>query len=241
MIYSTKGILLHRLKYSDTKLILKIFTEEFGLQSYLFFVSKSAKNKSKLNLLQPMYILDLQVYHKELPGLQKIKEVAAAEIFKTIPFNIYKQSVSLFLAEFLLKILQENEKDTKLFNFIFKSVKNFDIENTDRNNFHLYFLCELTEYLGIHPENNYSDSRKIFDTEKAKFIVGHPSHRNFFNETISFKFSEILSEKNNKNQIVELSNNQRRELLQGIINFYNFHLERPGKIKSLEILAQVFS
>ena len=91
------------------------------------------------------------------------------------------------------------------------------------------------------PENNYSDSRKIFDLEVAKFIIGHPRHKNYLNETISLKFSEILTKKKNKNQQIEFSNNQRRELLQGIINFYNFHLDRPGKIKSLEVLSEIFS
>ena len=241
MIHQTKGILLHRLKYSDSKLILKIFTREFGLQSYLFFASGTAKIKSLLNLFQPMYLLDLQVYHKERPGLQKIKEVSPAEIFNTIPFDIYKQSISFFLAEFLLKILQENEKDPRLFDFIYNSIRKFDIGIENSTNFHLYFLCELTEYLGILPENNYSDTKKIFDLETAKFIIGHPKHKNYFNETISLKFSEILTEKNNKSRLNEFSNSQRRELLQGIINFYNIHLERPGEIKSLKVLTEIFS
>lgn len=241
MIHSTKGILLHRFKYSDSKLILKILTREFGLQSYLFFASISAKNKSVLNLIQPMYLLDLQVYHKENSSLQKIKELSNAVILKSIPFDIYKQSISLFLAEFLLKVLQDNQKDFELFDFVFKSIKNLDTENENVNNFHLQFLCQMTKFLGILPEDNFSGSRTIFDLGKAKFITGRPNHPNYFNENISLKFSEMLNTDNANKKNLEFTNIQRRELLQGIINFYNLHLERPGKLKSLEVLSQIFS
>ncbi len=241
MIFSTQGILLHRLKFSDSKLILKIFTKKFGLQSYLYFVSTSAKKKSVLNLLQPMYMLDMQVYNKEKPGLQKIKEVSASEIFKTIPFDIYKQSLSLFLAEFISKVLEENQTDKDLFDYIFNSVKLLDSENCAVNDFHINFLYHLTEYLGIMPENNYSSSKKIFDLQAAKFIIGYPNHRNFFNESMSRKFYELTKIQSFERSVFKLSNPERRELLQGIINFYNIHLNRPGKLKSLTVLAQVFS
>ncbi|MCF6184130.1 MAG: recombination protein O N-terminal domain-containing protein, partial [Bacteroidales bacterium] len=162
MIHPTKGILLHRLKYSDSKLILNILTREFGLQSYLFFVSVSAKKKSILNLLQPMYLLDLQVYHKENTGLQKIKDISAGKVLINLPFDIYKQTISLFLAEFLLKMLRENQTDKELFDFIYNSVISLDDETEHFNNFHIFFLYRLTEFLGVKPENNYSDSKKIF-------------------------------------------------------------------------------
>ena len=242
MIHETKGILLHRLKYSDSKLILKILTKEFGLQSYLFYASVTAKNKFKLNLLQPMYLLDLQVYHKEKSGLQKIKEIAPAEIYKTIPFEIGKQTLSLFLAEFISKILQENQTDKELFDYIFNSMKLLDQADIHTvNNFHVLFLYRLTEFLGIMPEKNYSTSRKIFDLQAAKFIVGHPNHKAFSDEKISRKFYELTTKPSLLVSDFKLSNQERRELLQGMINFYNLHLNRPGKLKSLEILAQVFS
>ncbi len=241
MVHSTKGILLHRFKYSDSKLILKIFTEEFGLQSYLFYISASAKNKSKLNLLQPMYLLDLQVYNKENSKLQKIKEIASGKVLKSIAFNIYKQTMSLFISEFLLRVLEENQTDKKLFNFVYSSVIQLDNEKTNFKDFHLFFLYHLTEFLGIKPENNYSDSKKIFDLQKAKFIIGKPSHIYYFEEKKSQQFYELIMLQHFNQQNFKINNAERRLLLRGIIDFYNLHLDRPGKLKSLDILAQVFS
>jgi len=242
MIFPTQGVLLSRLKYSDSKLILKIFTCEFGLQSYLFYHSGASKNKFKLNLLQPMYLLDLQVYHKEKSELRKIKEISPAVVYKTIPFNIYKQTLSLFLAEFTSKILQENQTDKELFYYIFNSMKLLDkAEVRTVNNFHVLFLYKLTKFLGIMPDNNYSLSRKIFDLKAAKFIIGYPNHKAFFDEKTGRKFHELITEQSLVEDDLKLSNQERRKLLRGIIDFYNIHLNRPGKLKSLEILAQVFS
>ncbi len=241
MIHPTKGILLHRLKYSDSKLILNILTREFGLQSYLFFVSVSAKKKSILNLLQPMYLLDLQVYHKENTGLQKIKDISAGKVLINLPFDIYKQTISLFLAEFLLKMLRENQTDKELFDFIYNSVISLDDETEHFNNFHIFFLYRLTEFLGVKPENNYSDSKKIFDLQEAKFIIGQPNHTYFLDESKSRKFYELIKLNNFNQQGFKLSNFERKFLLRSMIDFYNLHLDRPGKLKSSEILAQVFS
>jgi len=241
MIFPTKGILLHRFKYSDSKIILKIFTREFGLQSYLFFLSVSAKNKSKLNLLQPMYLLDLQVYYKNEDKLQKIKEISPATIFTSIPFDIYKQTMSLFFAEFLLKILQENEKDIELFDFVFHSLIRLDQTKGNINNFHLLFLIRMTKFLGIMPENNYSLSRKIFDLQAAKFIIGNPNHNDYLNEELSKNIFKLINIQDLNRNNFNISNFKRRELLKHIIKFYNIHLDRPGKLKSPEILAQIFS
>ena len=241
MIHQTKGILLHRFKYSDSKLILKILTREFGLQSYLFFVSVSAKKKSILNVLQPMYLLDLQVYHKNNTGLQKIRDISAGKVLINLPFDIYKQTISLFLAEFLLKMLQENQTDKELFDFIYNSVISLDNETKDFRNFHVFFLYRLTEFLGVKPKNNYSDSKKIFDLQKAKFIIGQPNHPYFLNENKSRKFYELIKLNNFNQKGFKLSNFERKFLLRSMIDFYNLHLDRPGKLKSLEILAQVFS
>ena len=65
MIHKTGGIVLHRFKYSDSKVIAKIFTEEFGLQSYMFFGANSKRGRLQINLLQPLFPVDLQVYYKE--------------------------------------------------------------------------------------------------------------------------------------------------------------------------------
>ena len=76
MVHNTKGIVLRVVKYGETSVIVTIYTELFGIQSYIVngVRTTSKKGASKASLFQPAAILDLIVYHNELKNLQRIKE-----------------------------------------------------------------------------------------------------------------------------------------------------------------------
>ena len=73
MITKTRGVVLNYIKYGDTSIICKIYTEQFGLQSYIINGIRNSKSKN-IGLFQPLNILDLVVYYKKTSGLQRIKE-----------------------------------------------------------------------------------------------------------------------------------------------------------------------
>src|SRR3990172_7140574 len=122
MIYKTRGIVLHHIKYSETSVIAKIYTELFGLQSYLINGVRSQKAKVKANLLQPLSLVDMIVYHKEKKGLQRIRDVSGNPPLSSIPYDFPKSSVALFIAEILYKSIREEEANTNMFEFIFHSI-----------------------------------------------------------------------------------------------------------------------
>jgi len=171
MIHSTKGIVLNRIKYSDTGLIVAIFTEKFGLLSFLIYLGKSKSARAKQNLLQPLYLLDMQIYYKEKNSLQKVKSYSLDTPFAEIPFDMSKSGISFFISEFLVKTLRENEKDEQLFNFVKNSSLILDHYTHNISNFHISFLTSLSRYLGIFPENKFSDSHQVFDIRAGKFII----------------------------------------------------------------------
>ena len=70
MIHKTRGIVLRTVDYSDTSLIAKIYTEQFGIQSYLIKGAKRKRASIKANLFQPLALLELEVYKKEKQQLQ---------------------------------------------------------------------------------------------------------------------------------------------------------------------------
>ena len=113
MIDKTKGIVLRTVKYGETSVIVAIFTELFGLQSYLVngVRTSSKKGSSKANLFQPAAILDLVVYHNELKNLQRLKEFKWEHLYQHIFFNVLKNSVALFMVELLQKCLKQPESN----------------------------------------------------------------------------------------------------------------------------------
>ncbi len=240
MLFSTKGIVLHRFKYSDSKIITKIYTEEFGLQAYLIFASDSNKGRIIKSLLQPIFLLNMEVYHNGKNELQKIKEISNQFPFLSIPFDIQKSTIGLFLSEFLLKILEENEPDKHFFVFLMNSIMLFDSLKENFQNFHLIFLMKMSKFLGIQPENNFAPDKTIFDLEAGRFITGIPNHKYYVNQNLSVQFNTFSVSDFENMQTIEISNTERRRLLSIIIDYYTLHLGKPGQMKTLKVLRQIF-
>ena len=188
-----------------------------------------------------MFILDLIVYHKPEGTLQKTKEFTVSTPLHSLSGSITKSTVSFFLAEFIDKVFKENEPDSFSFEFIEKAIQILDLLPDSSSNFHLVFLFQLSRYLGFFPENNLSESKQIFDMVSGKFITGIPTHPHFLNAEKSRLFFSIFNVSLNSSQSLKINSEERNELLDYIIEYYNLHLEKCGNIKSLEVLRNVFS
>jgi len=241
MLQQTGGIVFQRYKYTDSKMIARVYTEKYGLISCLFFGTNTPKGRVYANLLQPLYLTDLSLYHKETGNLQKVKEISLSRSFTSVSQDIIKKTVSLFLAEFLMKTIKENEPDEALFDFLVQSVKELNETEESISNFHLIFLFQLTKYLGIMPLNTYSESNAIFDLRLGKFITGQPDHSNFLNVRQSALFYRFFEHSTAGAYLIDITYKDRRELLDAMIRYYSVHLDRPGELKSLKVLQEVFS
>lgn len=241
MLVKTKGIVLNRIKYSDTAIICSMYTLEFGKLSFMIHGSNSKKSKLKSNLLQPLYLLDLEIIYKDNAGLQKLNEISIDVPLNDIPFSFVKNSVSFFIAEFTNKCLKENDKDKALFDFIKNSILFLDNLKENAANFHIKYLLEFLKYLGIYPENNFSESQTIFDMEAGKFILGRPFHKNFTDIETSALISKFLETDVESSHKTPLSKSMRNKLLNMIIDYSNIHIEKPGKLKSIDVLNEIFA
>ena len=99
MLHKTKGIVLRTTNYAETSVVAKIYTQKFGLQAYLINGVKKPKAKIPLNMLQPMHLLDMVVYHKPNGNMQRVKDVSSSPVLQTIPYDIVKSSIVIFLNE----------------------------------------------------------------------------------------------------------------------------------------------
>ena len=175
MLIKTRGIVLQHFKYSETSLIVKIYTEELGLQSYMVKGSRSKKSTQKPAYFQPLSLVEMVVYYKENKQLQTIKEIKSAYSWHDIPFNAQKQTVLMFLDEILYKTLREESPNKKLFSFIYNSLHWFDLEKEYFINFHIFFLLQLSRFLGFYPKES-SGNNDYFDLREGCFITQPPAH-----------------------------------------------------------------
>lgn len=241
MLFTTKGIVLHHFKYSEKSIIAKIYTEKFGLQSYILNGIRSSKSKNKAAYIQPLSLVEITANHKEKGGLQQVKNIQLSSPYNSIPFNIVKTSVAFFLAEILYKSIKEEETNYTLFEFLFTALQVFDIQENDYVNFHLIFLAQLAKHSGFGIQNkNINSVLFYFDIQEGAFVDNKPNHNAFTNPDLSQKLKAILNASFNDNNL-SLNNTDRKELLSLFLEYYHLHLSNFDNLKSVAVLQEVLN
>lgn len=239
MLEKTRGIFLHSVKYSETSMIAVIYTEVFGRRSFVINGARNKKSAVKAVAFQPLYLLDLEVYFKEGRDIHRLKDVRISNPYSTIPFNIRKSSQVIFLSEVLYKCLKEEEPNPGLFNFIFNSLSYLDLTNLGISNFHVWFLFKLTQFLGIYPNNDNALISNFFDLQKARFVSHEPMHNQFADKYITILFSRLFDVDYASLDKLEYTQNDRRMVLEKLLEYYHIHFDNMGEIKSLIVLQEV--
>jgi DNA repair protein RecO (recombination protein O) len=238
MILKTKGIVFQSAKYGDTSLVVKIFTEALGLQSYMVKGVRGTKSKLKPSFFEPLTLLDLEVYQKPNQNLHHIKEARVNYAWRNIPFSMEKQAILLFLDEVLYKCVREEHPDPDLFSWIFHSLIWFDTEERHFMNFHLFFLVGLGRFLGFYPKSPLLPIQEVrfFDMLEGSFTMHRPAHEYFSEGIAARKLLLLLQASAGTLKTVSLTTRERRQVLDTLLAFYRLHLPAMGKIRSLDIL-----
>lgn len=241
MLHKTKGIVLKTTDYAENSVIVKIFTQKFGLQSYLINGVKKPKAKIKTNMLQPLHILDMVVYHKPNGGIQRIADARSEPVLKSIPYDITKSSLVLFMNEMIYKALKPDDDDVVMFEFIEKSIEMLDQSESGIANFHLIFLTKLTRFLGFYPDLSFADTSSFFDLKNGVFQKHQPPHSFFIEEKYIAAWIAILRNSMDNFLEIKFDSTTRRYFIQKIIDYYSLHIENFGEVKSHLILEEVLS
>lgn len=241
MLDKTRGIILHQIKYTDSGIVVQMYTRKFGRQSFLIKGMRNKKTGKHNILFQPMFILDLELYYKPTREMQSLKEFS---VFFT-PFNIYadikKSSVAIFLGEVLTSVLKEESPHEEMFDFIQESIVYFDRSTDGYANFHIAFLAGLTSYLGFEPGQRADSTGKFFDMLNGGFVPIPPVHGNYANEEITDILADFFIASYDSIKTISLTGKMRNDVLETLMKFYSLHLPGLKKIKSLEVLKEVFS
>ncbi len=237
MYHKTRGIVLHTIKYSETSVIAKVYTEKLGLQSYIVKGVRASKSKSKAAMLQPLTLLEMDVSHRENKGLQYIREYHRAYVYQSIPFDTLKSTISFFLLEVITKAIREHEPNGEMFEFIYEAFCALDAEQKLNPDFHLVFLVNLSRYLGFAPHNNYSDDECYFEMSEGVFITGKETPY-VLDKDDSRLLNDLLNESLFANEPLKITRTERRQMMHNLLKYYQLHLENFS-LKSPEILEEI--
>lgn len=244
-LHKTKGIVLRSVKYGETSLIVTIFTELFGIQSYLVngVRASTKKGAGKANLFQPAAILDLIVYQNELRNLQRIKEFKWSHLYRDIFTRITKNAIALFMVELLTKCLKQPEPNEDLFNFTEDAFLHLDQSNDlVAANFALFFALHLPVFFGFRIDNGYTLQSPYLDLQEGVFVGDRPIHPHFLEEKQAAVTSELLRVRQpSELEEIKLNHDFRRNLLFAYEAYYAFHIQDFGKMKTLPVLKELLN
>ncbi|MDP5105579.1 DNA repair protein RecO [uncultured Polaribacter sp.] len=238
-IVTTKAIVLSALKYGDTSLIVKCYTQEEGVKSYLVRgVLKPKKSGLKAAHFQPLTQLRIVANHNSKNTLNSIKEVQVINPYATFHTDIVKQSVVLFLSEILSNSIQEEEQNSALYEYLETAFIWLDIHDKVAN-FHLLFLLNLTGFLGFYPDTSETN-KKGFDLLEGVFS-DNIHEKNVISKNDFYQFKKLLGIIFDTLENVTYGKEERQLVLQVIIKYFKLHLGSFRNPKSLQVLETVFS
>lgn len=244
-LHKTKGIVLKGVKYGETSLVVTIYTELFGIQSYLVngVRTSTRKGPGKANLFQPAAILDLIVYHNDLKNLQRIREFKWGVLYQHIFFDVIKNAVALFMVELLQKCIKQPEPNTELFYFIEDAFLHLDAaEGRVLANFPLFFILHLAGFFGFRIEDVYSQRNSFLDLKEGQFVAEHPQHPQVLEGSLSYTTAQLLRVRQPAElQEIPLNQETRRTLLLAYRTFYALHVPDFGEMRTLNVLQTVLS
>jgi DNA repair protein RecO (recombination protein O) len=245
MLHNTKGIILRTVKYGETSIIVTIFTELFGLQSYLVNGVRTTNKKggSKAAMFQPAAILDLVAYHNEFRNLQRLKEFKWEYLYQHIFADVVKNAVALFMIELLTKCLKQPEVNAELFYFIEDALHQLDqATGPITANFPLFFALHLPVFFGFRISDEYSDDHHYLDLQEGTFVSTQPNHLHYLQDKEAEAVSHILKVMQ-PNELREVSLNQeaRRRMMYGIEQYYSLNVSDFGSLKTVPVLREILS
>lgn len=241
MLHKTRGIVLRTTTYSESSVVVQVFTEKFGIQSYLINGVKKPKAKIPMSVLQPLHLLDMVVYHKQNTQIQRVQEARPMPMFKSIPYDVIKNTIVQFLNEVLYKSIRQQYVDEQLFSYLYNAISWFDETDGVSINFHLSFLMKLTRFLGFAPQAQIRQDQKYFDLQDGNFTSVAPMHPYFVAAAEGNALMQLLDTSFEKINTIKFNNTYRRDLLDKILIYYQLHTASFGKVKSHQILEEVLS
>jgi DNA repair protein RecO (recombination protein O) len=242
MLQKTKGIILRSIKYGESSLVSTIFTEMYGVQVYMVQgVRSSRQSQNRAGMFQPGMQLDMVVYQQPQKNMQRIKEFHPAYIYNTVQEDVIKNSIVLFSAELLLRLLPEQAPLPELFSFVEGYLTALDKSGRHEvANFPLYFIIQCSRELGYDLKGTYSGQTPYLDLQEGGFTENAPVAASATSNEEALALSRILMAEGYEGLAsVEMNATMRQNLIDWYITFLQQHTEHMGNIRSLQVLHAI--
>ena len=244
MITTTQSIVLRSIRYGETSLVSTHFTRIYGVQTYMVQGVRTASAKgrsSRAGLLQPAMLLDITAYHKPQGNLQRLKEFSPAAIYRSIHEEVIKNSIALFSAELLLRLLPEAAPMPELFDFTSDYLMRLDAHPLDEvANYPVFFALQCSRYLGYELAGQWSGDTPYLNLIEGGFTSDPPFAGTAVMTEDAAALARLMQVRHvDELSTVEMNGAMRQRLLEWFLQFLHRHTEHMRPVKSLAVLQAI--
>jgi DNA repair protein RecO (recombination protein O) len=224
MLAKTRGIVLRTVSFRETSVIVTVFTEQFGLQSYLINGVRSPAGRGKMALLQPLTLLELVAYHRESTSVKRLKEFRCYYPYGQLPSDIRRSTLAMFISEILNKSLREDHHPAPVYGFLEETLTALDTVHEGLESFHLVMMIGLSRYLGFGP-------REPREVVEQSGIVLTAAEEGKLKLILNCTYASVPP----------TSLSERQTLLEALLRFYRRHIDHFGEMKCIPVLREVLT
>lgn len=236
MLQSVEGIVTRTVKYGESSLIFDLLTSDEGIKSFIVGGVRRKGKQNRAALIRVLNIVSLQAYSKDPDKLSRVKEISYSYIYESLPFDVVKASIATFIIEICRKAAKVSDDYPRLYHFIVKGLIHLDKTTEGLPHFHVLFLLNLSRLLGFEITNNYREEQPFFDLREGSFTHKRSDHRHYLDAGTSQALHQYLAGEN----YTAISRQFRLSVLLGIVDFYTYHIEEFGTLKSLDVLRALY-
>ena len=226
---------MHATKYGDTSLVVKIFTQQQGNQSFIVKGAYRKNNRFAASYFTPLAMMDISYDDHSKGSLKYLKDMTPRQTSKPLFYDPAKSSILLFYNEILYKMLMDAGEDKVLFDFLRKEIDEVHEASGNLAELPLRFMLRLCKVMGYSPEDNYSATNVYFSMRECRFQSHYEENAGIINGNESAYLHRLLCEE----KPVLATRGTRTALLKHLVSYLQMHNEQIRKIDSLEILASV--
>ena len=238
--YKARGVVLHTLKYGDSSMVVYLLTDVGGRRSYMVQGGGSTRRRgSKLGLFQPMFAVEFEGLESPRRQMDSFREIRSGAVLRSVPFDVRKSTIALFMAEVLYRLVRESEPNGPLFDFVWGSVGALDAMEEGVANFHLWFLANLSRFLGFYPGNAYT-AGAFFDIREGLYTKTPPPHAGYMSGEHARTLDDFIRCDVRCLGEIGLNRRQRVGFLDALLVYYGYHLDAIRAVQSVKILQEVF-
>ena len=241
MLEKDRGVVLRSIKYGDNGLVVEVFSAHRGALSFMVKCGRRGRGSNRSVLFRQLSMIEFDYDYKERASLQRFSDVRLSSVYASIPYDMRKQSIALFLAEVLHGVLRHESQNEPLYAYVCNSLLWLDAAAKDFANFHLVFMTRLARFLGFYPNVEEWHSGDWFDLRNACFVRGAPGHADCLKEEEAALLPLMLRMNYYNMGHFVMNRAQRWRFLEVLAQYYRLHVPEFPELRSVAVLRDVFA